>query len=122
MRVEHHRIMKNEFQAPHVVNLSIPDKATLYASYMPWLNRGGLFFATKGKHRLRDEVLLSLVLMGNEKLTISGQVVWITSRGSSGKRAAGIGVQFADEDGGKVQSKIETLIAGMEAKSRTHTM
>jgi len=114
--------MKNEFQAPHVVNLSIPDKATLYASYMPWLNRGGLFFATKGKHRLRDEVLLSLDLMGQEKLTIAGQVVWVTSRRSSGKPAAGIGVQFAEEDGGQVQNKIEALIAGMDTLTRTHTM
>lgn len=115
--------MKNEFQAPHVVNLSIPDKATLHAAYMPWLKRGGLFFASRGQHQLREEVLLSLTLLdGAQKLTVTGQVAWISPRGSSGKRAAGIGVHFSEEDAGESQTKIETLLAGMDTRARTHTM
>lgn len=115
--------MKNEFQAPHVVNLSIPDKGTLYAAYMPWLKQGGLFFASRGKHRLHEDVLLSLDLMGGaEKLTVAGRVIWITPRGSSGKRSSGIGVQFAAEDNGETQKKIETFLAGMDTSRRTHTM
>lgn len=115
--------MKNEFKAPHVVNLSIPDKGTLHAAYMPWVKHGGLFFASRAQHRLHEQVLLSLDLMnGAEKLTVTGQVVWITPRGSSGKRAAGIGVQFAAEDEGNTQAKIETLLAGIDTSRRTHTM
>jgi type IV pilus assembly protein PilZ len=115
--------MKNEFKAPHVVNLSIPDKATLHAAYMPWVKQGGLFFASRGQHRFHEQVLLSLDLMnGAEKLTVTGQVVWITPRGASGKRAAGIGVQFSAEDEGNARTKIETLLAGVDSNRRTHTM
>lgn len=115
--------MKNEFKAPHVVNLSIPDKQTLHAAYMPWLKQGGLFFASRAKHRLHEQVLLSLdLLKGSEKITVSAEVVWVTPRGSSGKRTPGIGVRFADEDGGETQKKIETLLAGLNVATRTHTM
>ena len=114
--------MKNEFQAPHVVNLSIPDKNTLYAAYMPWLKHGGLFFASRADHKLHQEVLLSIDLLnGNEKFTVTGQVVWITPRGA-GKRAAGIGVQFASKDEGVVRNKIDAILAGVDTSRRTHTM
>lgn len=115
--------MKNEFKAPHVVNLSIPDKEVLYATYMPWLKKGGLFFTTRNTHQLNDAVLLSLDLLGGaEKVTVSGQVVWITPRGSSGKRSAGIGVQFTGNEGGDIQGRIESMLAGSDSRRRTHTM
>jgi type IV pilus assembly protein PilZ len=40
-----------------------------------------------------------------------------------GARAAGIGVQFSEQDGGAAQKKIETYLAGaLTADRPTHTM
>ncbi len=33
-----------------------------------------------------------------ERIPVAGKVVWITPMGSEGNRAAGIGVQFSDQD------------------------
>ncbi|MGH8294039.1 MAG: PilZ domain-containing protein, partial [Steroidobacteraceae bacterium] len=42
---------------------------------------------------------------------------------AQGKRTAGIGVQFSDQDHGQTQKKIETYLAGALAGDKaTHTM
>ena len=42
---------------------------------------------------------------------------------AQGKRTAGIGVQFSDQDRGQTQKKIETYLAGALAGDKaTHTM
>jgi type IV pilus assembly protein PilZ len=54
---------------------------------------------------------------------VAGKIVWITPRGSQGNKAAGIGVQFSDQDGGNTRTKIETFLAGaLQADRPTHTM
>ena len=46
-----------------------------------------------------------------------------TPKGAQGKRTAGIGVQFSDQDRGQTQKKIETYLAGALAGDKaTHTM
>ena len=65
--------------------------------------------------------LLSLMEEG-DKLPVAGKVVWITPRGAGGSRAAGIGIQFNDQDD-TARKKIETYLAGSEKSDRpTHTM
>jgi hypothetical protein len=44
----------------------------------------------------------------DEKLPVAGRVIWLTPKGAQGKRTAGIGVQFSDQDRGQTQKKIET--------------
>jgi type IV pilus assembly protein PilZ len=57
-----------------------------------------------------------------EKIPVAGKVVWVTPKGAQGNRAAGIGVQFSDQDNTAV-NKIETYLAGMLSSDKpTHTM
>jgi type IV pilus assembly protein PilZ len=107
-----------------ILSLSIKDKAALYAAYMPFIKNGGLFIPTTKKYNLGDEVFMLLTLMDDkERLPVAGKIVWITPRGSQGNKAAGIGVQFSDQDGGTTRTRIETFLAGaLQADRPTHTM
>lgn len=107
-----------------ILSLTIKDKAVLYAAYMPFVKNGGLFIPTGKQYELNDEVFMLLNLMDEqEKLPVSGRIVWITPKGAQGNRATGIGVQFADEDDGQVRNKIETYLAGaLSSDKPTHTM
>jgi len=58
-----------------------------------------------------------------ERIPVAGRIVWVTPVGAEGNRAAGIGVQFSEQDGGATREKIETYLAGALEKNRpTHTM
>jgi type IV pilus assembly protein PilZ len=107
-----------------ILSLTIKDKSALYAAYMPFIKNGGLFIPTSKGYNLGDEVFMLLTLMEEkEKLPVAGKIVWITPKGSQGNRAAGIGVQFSDADGGSARTKIETYLAGALKSDRpTHTM
>ncbi len=106
-----------------ILSLTIKDKAVLYAAYMPFVKHGGLFIPTNKTYKLGDEVFMLLNLMDEpEKIPVAGKVVWVTPKGAQGNRAAGIGVQFSDQDNTAV-SKIETDLAGsLESERPTHTM
>lgn len=107
-----------------ILTLTIKDKSALYMAYMPYVKNGGLFIPTNKNYRLGAEVFLLLTLMDDaERLPVAGKVIWVTPRGAQGKRTAGIGVQFSDQDGGATQKKIETYLAGaLNAERPTHTM
>lgn len=104
--------------------MTIRDKASLYSAYMPFIKNGGIFVPTNKTYQVGEEVFMLLSLMDeNEKLPVAGRVVWITPKGASGNRLAGIGVQFSDQDGGAVRNKIETYLAGALKSDRpTYTM
>ncbi|BFM20205.1 MULTISPECIES: PilZ domain-containing protein [Gilvimarinus] len=106
-----------------ILSLTIKDKAVLYAAYMPYVLNGGLFIPTNKPYKLGDEVFMLLNLMDEpEKIPVAGKVVWVTPKGAQGNRAAGIGVQFTDEDNTAV-TKIENYLAGsLESDRPTHTM
>jgi len=107
-----------------ILSLTIKDKSALYAAYMPFVKNGGLFIPTNKNFTLGEEVFMLLTLMDEtEKLPVAGTVVWITPKGAQGNRAAGIGVQFSEQDGGAARSKIETHLAGaLKSDRQTHTM
>jgi type IV pilus assembly protein PilZ len=108
-----------------ILSLAIRDKAALYHAYMPFLRGGGLFVNTTKRYQLGDEVFILLSLMeDNERLPVSGKVVWITPPGAQGSRTAGIGVQFNESpDGEAARAKIEALLAGaLGAEKPTATM
>lgn len=109
---------------PGILSLTIRDRTVLYAAYMPFIKNGGLFIPTNKAYKLGDEVFLLLNLMEEtEKLPAAGKVVWVSPKGAQGNRAAGIGVQFSEEEGSVVRNKIETYLAGMLQSDRpTHTM
>jgi type IV pilus assembly protein PilZ len=107
-----------------ILSLTIKDKSALYAAYMPFVKNGGLFIPTNKDYALGDEVFMLLTLMEEkEKLPVAGKIVWITPKGAQGNRAAGIGVQFSEQDGGNVRNKIETYLVGaLKSDRQTHTM
>jgi Tfp pilus assembly protein PilZ len=110
---------------PGVLSLSIRERAALYAAYMPFLKGGGLFIPTTKAYRLGDEVFVLLSLMDDpNKIPVAGKVVWITPAGAQGSKTQGIGVQFADAEGGAVaRNKIEGLLGGTLKSNRpTHTL
>ena len=109
---------------PGLLTLTIKDKSALYLAYMPFVINGGLFIPTNSSYRLGDEVFMLLNLMGeDEKIPVAGKIVWVTPQGAQGNRAAGVGVQFSDLDGGAARNKIETYLAGaLKSDRATHTM
>jgi type IV pilus assembly protein PilZ len=116
----------NQGMAPRqgILSLTIKDKSALYAAYMPFIKGGGLFIPTKKSYQLGEEVFMLLTLMDEtEKIPVAGKIVWITPPGAQGNRAAGIGVQFSDQDEGVARNKIEGYLAGaLESDRPTHTM
>ena len=109
---------------PGMLSLSIKDKSSLYAAYMPFVKNGGLFIPTNKTYNLGDEVFMLLSLMDDgERLPVAGKIIWMTPIGAQGNRANGVGVQFAAQDKGATRSKIETHLAGALKSDRiTHTM
>lgn len=107
-----------------ILNIAIKDKSALYSAYMPFIKNGGLFIPTNKPYLLGDEVFILLQLMDSqERLPVAAKVVWVTPRGSQGKRTQGIGVQFSEQDGGATQRKIENYLGGaLQADRPTHTM
>jgi type IV pilus assembly protein PilZ len=107
-----------------ILSLTIKDKSALYAAYMPFVKGGGLFIPTKKNYRIGEEVFMLLTLMEEtEKIPVAGKIIWVTPINAQGNRAAGIGVQFSDQDDGAARNKIEGFLAGsLESERPTHTM
>jgi type IV pilus assembly protein PilZ len=107
-----------------MLSLSIKDKSSLYAAYMPFVKNGGLFIPTNKSYNLGDEVFMLLTLMDDgERLPVAGKIIWMSPTGAQGNRANGVGVQFSHQDKGATRGKIETHLAGaLKADRITHTM
>ena len=106
-----------------MLSLSIRDKHTLYQTYMPFLTGGGLFIPTPKSFELGQEVVLLMALLNEaEKFPVTAKVIWITPQGAQGQKAAGVGVQFVEDQGG-LRNRIETHLAGMlGSDTPTHTL
>ena len=107
-----------------ILSLVIKDRKALHAAYMPFIKNGGLFVAGGETYRLGDELFLLVQLLDEpERIPIAGTVVWVTPVGSEGNRAAGVGVQFNEQDKSDVRRKFEQYLpGGAEAQRPTHTM
>jgi type IV pilus assembly protein PilZ len=106
-----------------ILSLTIKDKAVLYASYMPFIQGGGLFIPTSKQYQLGEEVFMLLKLMEEpEKIPVAGKIIWVTPKGAQGNKVAGIGVQFTGDET-MAKDKVETYLAGALSSDRlTHTM
>src|SRR6202008_4022811 len=109
---------------PGRLTLTIKDKSALYLAYMPFIKNGGLFIPPNSSYKLGDEVFMLLNVMGEEeKIPVAGRVIWLTPKGAQGKRTAGIGVQFSEQDQGNTQKRIENYLAGaLGGDKPTHTL
>ena len=107
-----------------ILNLALKDKPHLHAAWMPFVKGGGIFVPTIKRFALGDEVFLLLTLPeSSEKHPVPGKVVWVTPAGAQGNRIAGVGVQFTEGgDAEAARTRIEALLAGMNAEKPTSTM
>jgi len=104
-----------------VLSVELSDKDSLYKAYMPFLNRGGLFFSTDYQYELGDSVFIRLTLPGElEAVPVACKIVWLAPVVSG--VMLGVGLQFMDDDD-QVKNKIETFLAGMVTSDKpTDTM
>ncbi|GJL80990.1 MAG: hypothetical protein DHS20C01_06240 [marine bacterium B5-7] len=109
---------------PKVMSISIKDRKTLHAAYMPFLKTGGIFVPSSSQYKMGDEIFLLLRLLDSpENISVSGKIVWITPEGAMGNRAEGIGIQFTGPEAGKIRSKIEGILGGaLKSRRMTHTL
>lgn len=109
--------------AQKALSLNIQDTQTLLSAYMPVLERGGIFVPTREHYALGQQIYLLLTLPGEtERVPVTGQVVWITPEGASGRRMPGVGIHFSTADQA-VRGRIESLLSGLLDKgASTYTL
>ena len=94
------------------LSLTIEDKQTLLAAYMPLLEHGGIFVPTREHYELGQSVELLLSLPGeSERASLTGEVAWVSPDGVAGQSIPGIGLHFRAEDQA-IRDRIESLLAG----------
>lgn len=102
-----------------------PDIRNLYMSYMPFVQRGGVYVTVLSTRRfdLGAEVLLMVKLPNSEDKTPAVGKVVLINRSSSVARPSGVGIQFADSpENASLRDHIETLLTGMSRELPTFTM
>ncbi len=108
-----------------VLAVHIEAPSALYAAYMPWLKRGGLFVPTQRPFSLGDPLFLRVQLPDErEPLLIAGTVAWINPANVTGGRVQGVGVHF---DEGEMAVRLRALIekklgALLGSGKTTHTL
>ena len=107
-----------------ILTCHIEDIATLYASYLSFVDNGALFVPSERIQQLGDEVFIAVTLPNSsERLPMNGKVVWI-NRKSQASRPAGFAVQIGkDVSGQKIKNEVERLLAGkLDSQQATYTM
>lgn len=81
---------------------------------MPFIKGGGLFIRSQHHYELGAELSLVVNLMQEDELyCVDAKVVWITPMEAQASRFPGVGVQFINEHGCDLRSKIEIYLAEM---------
>jgi type IV pilus assembly protein PilZ len=97
---------------PSVIQLSIKEKAALYAAYIPLFNDGGIFIPSSRDYRIGDDVYVLLSLPDDpQRYPVAGKVAWVTPAKAQGGRTQGVGIRFpADEKSKHLKLKIEEIL------------
>ena len=103
-------------QAPRMLNLRLEGKPVIYASYMSFIEYGGVFLPTNDTFKMGEDIMLMLELVGpanTEKFLIPTKVCWINSNPSAAGRPKGIGLAFGtDEQSVKAKNAFEAILSG----------
>jgi type IV pilus assembly protein PilZ len=101
---------------PSVIQLSIKEKAALYAAYIPIFTEGGVFIPTSREYSLGDDVYV--------RYPVAGKVAWVTPAKAAGGRTQGVGIMFPkDEKSRTLKLKIEEILGVQLGSDRpTQTM
>lgn len=109
---------------PSVIQLSIKEKAALYAAYIPLFTDGGIFIPSSRDYRIGDDVYVLLSLPDDpQRYPVAGKVAWVTPAKAQGGRTQGVGIRFpADEKSRLLKLKIEEILGtalGSEKPTQT---
>jgi type IV pilus assembly protein PilZ len=105
---------------PSVIQLSIKEKAALYAAFIPLFSEGGIFIPSARDYRIGDDVYVLLSLPDDpQRYPVAGKVAWVTPARAQGGRTQGVGIRFpADEKSKLLKSKIETILGATLGSER----
>jgi len=105
---------------PSVIQLSIKEKAALYAAYIPLFSDGGIFIPSSRDYRLGDDVYVLLSLPDDpQRYPVAGKVAWVTPAKAQGGRSQGVGIRFpADEKSRLLKLKIEEILGASLGSDR----
>lgn len=105
---------------PSVIQLSIKEKAALYAAYIPIFTEGGVFIPTAREYALGDDVYVLLSLPEDiQRYPVAGKVAWVTPAKAAGGRTQGVGIVFPkDEKSHALKLKIEEILGAHMASER----
>ena len=105
---------------PSVIQLTIREKAALYAAYIPLFTEGGVFIPSARDYKLGDDVYVLLTLPDDiQRYPVAGKVAWVTPARASGNRTQGVGVRFPnDEKSRLLKIKIEEILGAHLASDR----
>lgn len=78
------------------LTLKLRDKQGLYAAYMPFLKRGGLFVPTSRHFMPGETIEINMQLGSNEPIKVLGTLAWRTPVGAQGRKTPGIGIHFLE--------------------------
>lgn len=110
---------------PSVIQLSIKEKAALYAAYIPLFAEGGIFVPSVRDYRLGDDLYVLISLPDDsQRYPVAGKVAWITPARATGNRTQGVGVRFpADEKSQQLKMRIEQILgAHLSSERPTQTI
>ncbi len=114
--------MSNESATPRpsVIQLSIKERAALYAAYIPAFTDGGVFIPTTRDYALGDDVYVLLSLPDDmQRYPVAGKVAWVTPARAAGGRTQGVGISFPkDEKSRALKLKIEEILGAHMASER----
>jgi type IV pilus assembly protein PilZ len=105
---------------PSVIQLSIKEKAALYAAYISAFADGGVFIPTSRDYELGDDMYVLLSLPDDlQRYPVAGKVAWITPAKAAGGRTQGVGIVFPkDEKTRALKLKIEEILGSHLASER----
>ena len=105
---------------PSVIQLSIKEKAALYAAYIPLFAEGGIFVPSNREHRLGDDLYLLISLPDDpQRYPVAGKVAWITPARAAGNRTQGVGVRFPNDDiSQQLKMRIEQILGSRLSSDR----
>ncbi|MCX7814796.1 MAG: PilZ domain-containing protein [Tepidimonas ignava] len=105
---------------PTVIQLTIKEKAALYAAYIPLFAEGGIFVPSARSYTLGQDVYVLLTLPDDlQRYPIAGKVAWITPAGATGGRTQGVGIRFPDDERARaLRARIEELLGPLLVADR----
>ena len=105
---------------PSVIQLSIKEKAALYAAYIPMFSEGGVFIPTSREYALGDDVYVLLSLPEDtQRYPVAGKVAWVTPAKAAGGRTQGVGISFPKDEKSRIlRLKIEEVLGAHMASER----